>query len=100
MMANNKFPYTAELKDFQDAEDAWSAELTRVFGKQACNARYDARGKACRIRICSACTMRGRPRWLLGTIPLTDALRAPARRLALYGEWPVQWLDETEECET
>jgi hypothetical protein len=45
MMANNKFPYTAELKDFQDAEDAWSAELTRVFGKQACNARYDARGK-------------------------------------------------------
>jgi hypothetical protein len=22
------------------------------------------------------------------------------RRLALYGEWPVQWLDETEECET
>lgn len=28
------------------ADDLWSAELTRIYGRQACNARYDARGKA------------------------------------------------------
>jgi hypothetical protein len=44
-MANRNFPYTAELKPFQDADDAWSAELHRVFGKQAGDARYTARGK-------------------------------------------------------
>lgn len=44
-MANNKFPYTAELKPFQDADDAWSAELQRVFGKNAGQARYESRGK-------------------------------------------------------
>lgn len=27
-----------------DAEKAWEAELGRVFGKDACNARYDRRG--------------------------------------------------------
>lgn len=28
------------------ADDAWQAELVRIYGRQACNARYDARGKA------------------------------------------------------
>ncbi len=28
------------------ADDALSAELTRVFGVQACNARYDKRGRS------------------------------------------------------
>lgn len=41
----SRFPYTAELKPFQDADDAWSLELTRVFGKDACNARYMDSGK-------------------------------------------------------
>jgi hypothetical protein len=27
-------------------DDAFSAELTRVFGVQACNARYDKRGQS------------------------------------------------------
>jgi hypothetical protein len=44
-MANNKFPYTVELKPFQEADDAWSAELTRVFGKNAGDARYTDKGK-------------------------------------------------------
>jgi hypothetical protein len=44
-MANNAFPYTAELKPFQDADDAWSAELQRVFGKRAGDARYRPEGK-------------------------------------------------------
>ena len=44
-MANNAFPYTPELKLFQVADDAWSAELQRIFGKDACNARYRPRGK-------------------------------------------------------
>jgi len=39
-MANRKFPYTEQLPPFQAADDAWSAELHRVFGKNACNARY------------------------------------------------------------
>ncbi len=43
-MANNLFPYTPELKPFQNADDAWSAELTRVFGKNAGQARYEPRG--------------------------------------------------------
>jgi hypothetical protein len=42
---NNKFPYTPELKAFQLADDAWSFELHRVFGNDACNARYQPRGK-------------------------------------------------------
>jgi len=42
---NRKFPYTAELPTFQAADDAWGAELRRVFGKDACNARYLPRGK-------------------------------------------------------
>jgi hypothetical protein len=29
----------------QAADDAWSAELYRLFGKHACNARYQPRGK-------------------------------------------------------
>lgn len=44
-MANNKFPYTEKLKPFQDADDAWSAELHRVFGRNAGQARYEPRGK-------------------------------------------------------
>lgn len=28
------------------ADDAFGDELTRLYGRQACNARYDARGKA------------------------------------------------------
>lgn len=44
-MSNKAFPYTPELKPFQDADDAWSYELIRVFGKDACNARYQPRGK-------------------------------------------------------
>lgn len=43
-MANNDFPYTPELKPFQDADDAWSAELRRVFGKDAGQARHEPRG--------------------------------------------------------
>lgn len=44
-MANRAFPYTPELKPFQAADDAWSAELSRVFGKDAGTARYQPRGK-------------------------------------------------------
>lgn len=44
-MANNRFPYTAALKTFQDTDDTWSAELSRVFGKEAGQARYEPRGK-------------------------------------------------------
>lgn len=29
-----------------DADNAWQAELVRVYGRAACNARYDARGTA------------------------------------------------------
>jgi hypothetical protein len=28
------------------ADDAFQAELVRLYGRQACNARYDARGKS------------------------------------------------------
>ena len=42
---NRSFPYTDKLPAFQAADDAWSAELKRVFGKQAGDARYVARGK-------------------------------------------------------
>lgn len=42
---NRKFPYTPELKPFQDADDAWSAELVRVFGNDSGTARYQPRGK-------------------------------------------------------
>jgi hypothetical protein len=44
-MANNRFPFTPELQPFQEADDAWSAEITRIFGKNACQARYEPRGK-------------------------------------------------------
>lgn len=40
----NRFPYTAELFPFQQADDAWSAELHRVFGNDAGQARYEPRG--------------------------------------------------------
>ena len=30
---------------FSAADDAWQAELVRQFGADACNARYDGRGK-------------------------------------------------------
>ncbi len=39
------FPYTAELPAFQAADDAWSAELKKTFGKDAGQARYEPRGK-------------------------------------------------------
>jgi hypothetical protein len=42
---NRRFPYTDQLAPFQSADDAWSAELKRTFGKDACNARYTERGK-------------------------------------------------------
>jgi hypothetical protein len=44
-MTNNLFPYTPELKPFQDADDAWGAELKRVFGKRSAEARYTALGR-------------------------------------------------------
>jgi hypothetical protein len=44
-MANRQFPYTPELTPFQQADDAWSAELVKVFGKQSGQARYEPRGK-------------------------------------------------------
>lgn len=39
------FPFTSELTVFEAADKAWSEELTRVFGKQAGDARYRQRGK-------------------------------------------------------
>ena len=30
---------------FQQADNAWGNELRRVFGKDACNARYERRGR-------------------------------------------------------
>jgi hypothetical protein len=44
-MANNRFPYTPALKPFQDADDAWSVELHRVFGNGAGDARFTDAGK-------------------------------------------------------
>lgn len=44
-MANNKFPYTPELKPFQDADDAWGDELRRVFGRRSAEARYTKLGE-------------------------------------------------------
>jgi hypothetical protein len=44
-MANRQFPYTPELKPFQDADYAWTVELHRVFGREAGQARYESRGK-------------------------------------------------------
>lgn len=39
------FPYTVQLKPFQDADDAWSNELRRAFGKRSAEARYTDLGK-------------------------------------------------------
>jgi len=44
-MANRQFPYTPELKPFQDADDAWSVELRRIFGNRSGDARYSDLGK-------------------------------------------------------
>jgi hypothetical protein len=41
----SRFPYTSQLKPFQDADDAWSAELRRVFGKRSAEARYTELGR-------------------------------------------------------
>lgn len=30
---------------FQDADDAWGKELIRLFRREACNARYEKRGR-------------------------------------------------------
>jgi len=43
-MANNAFPYTPELRAFQAADDAWDAELVRLYGRSAGQARYEALG--------------------------------------------------------
>lgn len=48
-MANPLFPYTPELKPFQDADDAWSAELQRVFGKNL--AKYESENKKLRFTV-------------------------------------------------
>lgn len=45
MAVNASFPYTAELKPFQVADDTWSASLRAVFGKDAGQARYEPRGR-------------------------------------------------------
>lgn len=42
---NRKFPYTDKLPAFQLADDNWSAELVKVFGKDSGQARYEPRGK-------------------------------------------------------
>lgn len=42
---NRAFPFTDKLPAFQRADVAWGDELRRVFGKDACNARYQPRGK-------------------------------------------------------
>lgn len=39
------FPYTPELTPFQQADDAWSAELVRLFGSNSGQARYEPRGR-------------------------------------------------------
>ena len=65
-MANNLFPYTPELKPFQDADDAWSAELVRLFGKSAGDARYGARGKGeegSKLRQLHDARMAAQSRW-------------------------------------
>jgi hypothetical protein len=41
----NRFPYTPELKPFQDADDAWGEELRRVFGNRSAEARYSSLGR-------------------------------------------------------
>lgn len=43
-MANNRFPFTEQLKPFQDADDAWGDELRRTFGKWSAEARYSDLG--------------------------------------------------------
>lgn len=44
-MTRGDFPYTPALTPFQDADDAWTAEVRRVFGRDAGTARYQLRGK-------------------------------------------------------
>lgn len=39
------FPFTAELARVNEAEAKWQAELERAFGRDACDARYQPRGK-------------------------------------------------------
>jgi hypothetical protein len=36
---------TKLIKAFQAADAAWDAELVRRFGSEACNARYEKRGR-------------------------------------------------------
>jgi hypothetical protein len=38
-------PVLLAAAKFCAADDAWSLELTNVFGRQACQARYGVRGK-------------------------------------------------------
>jgi hypothetical protein len=45
MSDHRKFPYTDALHAFQAADDAWSDQLQREFGKNAGDARYTERGK-------------------------------------------------------
>lgn len=37
-------PYTLQRRIYQAADDAWQAALVRQYGKDAGDARYDARG--------------------------------------------------------
>ena len=71
----NRFPYTPELKPWQEADDAWGAELRRVFGREACNARYQVRGRG--TALLSRCEP-GDHMTLLG--PLGHGFRLPDLR--------------------
>jgi hypothetical protein len=44
-MSYDREKSTEAMKAFIAADDAWSAELTRQFGKQACEARYRPQGR-------------------------------------------------------
>lgn len=44
-MANNAFPYTPELKPFQESYDAWAAEVRRIFGDKAAHTHWTDLGK-------------------------------------------------------
>ena len=50
--------------EFKAADKAWSAELKRVFGKNAGDARYDERGiSTVELRLFHAAFMRARDAW-------------------------------------
>lgn len=66
-MARNSFPYTPALKAFQDADDAWGAELERAFGKRRAEARYTKLGTGAEgtpLRKLFEARDRARTQWL------------------------------------